>query len=127
MLLAALRLFASIRFSEVMTCGFWFVIYVDPFRLGQWVGFKPQRTGGRKRIYSGVPPPRPFIATAMDFTVMGAAQGHRKLIAHLATERTRWREAQVVSIRRPPTANQTRLYYDMPDMIAVAKATRFGE
>jgi hypothetical protein len=37
------------------------------------------------------------------------------------------REAQVMRIRWPPTANQTRLFYDKPDMIAVAKATRFGE
>src|SRR6516164_876526 len=47
-LLAALRLFASIRLSEVMTCRFWFVIYVDPFRLRQGVGFKPQGAGGRR-------------------------------------------------------------------------------
>jgi hypothetical protein len=36
------------------------------------MGFKPERTGSRKWIYSGVPPPRPFIAAAMDLTVMRA-------------------------------------------------------
>jgi hypothetical protein len=37
------------------------------------MGFKPKRTSGRKWVYSGVPPPRSFIAAAMDFTVMRAA------------------------------------------------------
>jgi hypothetical protein len=37
------------------------------------MGFKPERAGGRKRIYSGVPPPRSFITAAMDLAVMRAA------------------------------------------------------
>jgi hypothetical protein len=37
------------------------------------VGFKPKRASGRKRIYSGVPPPQTFIAAMMDLTVMRAA------------------------------------------------------
>jgi hypothetical protein len=37
------------------------------------MGFKPERAGGRKRIYSGGPPPQSFIAAAMDLTVMRAA------------------------------------------------------
>jgi hypothetical protein len=37
------------------------------------VGFKPERASGRKWIYSGVIPPRAFIAALMDLTVMRAA------------------------------------------------------
>jgi hypothetical protein len=37
------------------------------------MGFKPKRASGCKRIYSGVIPPRTFIAAMMDLTVMRAA------------------------------------------------------
>jgi hypothetical protein len=37
------------------------------------MGFKPERASARKRIYSGVLPPRAFIAATMDLTMMGAA------------------------------------------------------
>jgi hypothetical protein len=86
--------------------------------------FKPKRAGSRKRIYSGLSPPRSFITAAMDLTVVRATERHRELVADLATERTRLREAQMVWVGRPPTANQTRLFHEMPDVVAVAKATR---
>jgi hypothetical protein len=37
------------------------------------MGFKPERASGCQWIYSGVPPPRTFIAAMMDLTVMRAA------------------------------------------------------
>jgi hypothetical protein len=36
------------------------------------MGFKPEHAGGRKRIYSIVPPPRSFVAATMNVTVMRA-------------------------------------------------------
>jgi len=71
----------------------------------QRMSFKPERAGSRKRIYSRVPPPRFFIATAMELTVMRATQRHRELVADLASERTRLREAQMVCIGGPATAD----------------------
>jgi len=62
------------------------------------MGFKPKHASGCKRIYSGVFPPRTFIAAMMDLTVMRAAQRHRELITHLATERTRLRQAKMMRI-----------------------------
>jgi hypothetical protein len=50
------------------------------------MSFEPQRAGGRKRIYIGVLPPRSFITVAMNLTVMGAAERHCELIAHLTAE-----------------------------------------
>jgi hypothetical protein len=91
------------------------------------MGFKPECARSRKRIYPSVPPPRSFLPAAMNLTMMRPAQGHRELIAHLPTERTRLRKAQVVGIGRPPTANQTGLFDDMPNMIAVTNAARFGK
>jgi hypothetical protein len=69
------------------------------------MGFKPERAGSRKWIYSGVSPPRPFITAAMDLAVVRATERHRKLVTHLATERTRLREAQMVWIGGPATAD----------------------
>jgi hypothetical protein len=91
------------------------------------MSFKPKRPGRRQRIYSGALPPGCFIPAAMDLPVMRTAERHGKLIAHLAPESLRLREAQMVRIRRAPTANQTRLLHNVSDMIAVSNATRFRE
>jgi hypothetical protein len=63
----------------------------------------------------------------MDLPVVRATERHRELVTHLATERTRLREAQVVWIGGPAATDQARLPNHMPDMIAVTNATRFGE
>src|SRR5215472_18620641 len=61
----------------------------------------------------------------MNLTVMRPAQWHCKLIACLATERTGLRKTQMMRIRRTPTANQTGLFDDMPDMFAVTNPAWF--
>jgi hypothetical protein len=63
------------------------------------MGCKPQRACGDKRLYSAVPPPRCFIAAAVDLAVMRAAYRHRERIAHLATERMGLRKTQLMRIR----------------------------
>ena len=63
----------------------------------------------------------------MQLAMMSPAERHRKFVADLAAERTRLREAQMVWIGRPATADQTRLLNHMPDIIAVTNAARFGE
>ncbi len=93
----------------------------------QRMAFKPKRAGGRERIYSRALPPNAFITAAMDLAVMRATERHRKLVAHFAPECRRLREAQMVWIGGPATANQARLLHHMPNMIAVTNATRFGE
>ena len=60
--------------------------------------FEPERAGGRKRIYSRVPPPQSFITAAMNLSVVSATERHRKFAAYLATERTPLRKAQMVRI-----------------------------
>src|SRR6516162_10923268 len=47
-----------------------------------------------------------------------------ELIAHLATERTGLHKTQMMRIGRTPTTNQAGLFDDMPDMVAVANASR---
>lgn len=67
-------------------------------------------------------PPGGFVAPAMHFAVVGAAQRHGEFIAHLAAKRTQLREAQMVRIRRMPPADQARLFDHVSDMLAVADA-----
>ena len=55
---------------------------------------------------------------------MRPTEWQRELITHPATEGPRLREAQVVSIRRPPTTNQACLFHNMTDMVAIANASR---
>src|SRR6516164_10369911 len=110
-----------------MECHRGLVVCSGGFLSRQRMSFKPERPGGRKRTYSGVLPPRFFIAATMDFTVMRATQWDRELIAHPATEGPRLRKAQVMSIGRPPTTNQARLLHDVPDMFAIANPPRLGE
>ena len=69
------------------------------------MSFKPKRAGSRKRIYAPVLPPRFFITTAMDLTVVRPTQRHRELVTDLASERTRLCEAQMVWIGGPATAD----------------------
>jgi hypothetical protein len=44
-----------------------------------------------------------------------------------ATWRTKLRKTQMMRIRRMPTTNQAGLFADMPDMVVVTHAARFGE
>src|SRR6516162_995986 len=96
------------------------LFYSSCLRSPQRMSFKPKHPGGRQRIYSGTLPPGCFIPAAMDLPVMCTAERHGKLIAHLAPESPRLCEAQMVRIRRPPTANETRLLHNVSDMIAVS-------
>ena len=75
---------------------------------------QPQRAGSNGRINASIFPPSDFIATAMDLAMMAAAQRHGELIADLAPERWVLREAQVVSIRGLPAANQAGLAWQLP-------------
>ena len=88
---------------------------------------QPQRAGSNGRINASIFPPSDFIATAMDLAMMAAAQRHGELIADLAPERWVLREAQVVSIRGLPAANQAGLLGNCLDVGSVAKAARLRD
>lgn len=90
------------------------------------MGFQPERAGGRKRIYSCLPPPRSFIAVTMDLAVVRETERHRN-VTHFAPERTRLREPQMMRIRRPATANETGLFDYVPDVLPITNMARFGK
>ena len=111
---------------SIVRVGRGLVVRSRGFLSRKWMGRKPQRACRDKRLYSAVPPPRCFIAAAVDLSVMRAAYRHRELIAHLATERAGLHKTQMMRIRRTPTANQAGLFDDMPDMVAVTNAARLA-
>ena len=71
----------------------------------QRMGLQPQRAGSDGRIDTGLFPPRGFIATAMDLTVVAPAQRHGELIAHFSPERAVLREPQMMGIGGPAAAD----------------------
>jgi hypothetical protein len=91
------------------------------------MGFKPERTGGRNRIYSRPPPPACFIPAAMHLAMVRATERNRELVADLASKRSGLREAQMMRVGWSATANKTGLPDDVPDVIAISDTTRFGE
>src|SRR5262249_34192567 len=97
------------------------------FRSRQRMGFEPEGARGGKWVRSGGLPPRCFIAAPVNRTVVRAAERHRELVAHLASKCTGLREAEMMWIRRPPTANYARLFHHMSDVVTIAKPPRLGE
>jgi hypothetical protein len=91
------------------------------------MGFKPECASSQKWLCSSVLPPQSFIAAAMDLAMVRATERHRKLVTHLATERTKLREPQMMRIRRPATANKTGLFDHVPDMVPITNTARFRE
>ena len=67
------------------------------------VRFQPKHAGGNSRIDARLFPPRGFIATAMDLTMMAPAQWHGEFIADLTAKRTVLGETQMMGSegRRP--------------------------
>ncbi len=91
------------------------------------MGRKPQVSGFRDRVEVGSLPPPGFVAGAMNFTMMAAAQRDGELVAHLAAQSPVLRKAQVMSVGRLAAANETGMLGNEPDMLAIAKPTWFGE
>jgi hypothetical protein len=64
----------------------------------QRVAVEPEFSSFAHRINAHLKPPHWFIAAAMNFAMVTAAQGHRELIAHFATESWALRKAHMVSV-----------------------------
>ena len=62
------------------------------------MSFQPEGAGCNGRIDFGLAPPCHFIAAAVHFAMMAAAQRHGEFVADPAPERARLREAQMMRI-----------------------------
>jgi hypothetical protein len=86
--------------------------------------FEPEPAGIGKRIDLPSVPPCRFVAVAMHLAMVSSTKRNGELIADLAPERAALREAKMMCIAGMPTAYQTRLVGDMPDMIAIPHPPR---
>ena len=90
--------------------------------LSSWqrVRVSPQVASVPQRINGGLAPPFRFIAVAMQFKMMAAAQGNGEFIADLATECAALGKAQVMGVARRTPADQTGLLRHKAHMTAIA-------
>jgi hypothetical protein len=88
------------------------------------VTVQPQGASQNSRVNAGLFPPFGFIASAVDFSMMAATQWNCVLIANFAAECTRLRKPQMMGVRWPATADQTRLLGNQFNVIPVANAAR---
>jgi hypothetical protein len=93
----------------------------------QRMSFEPQRTGGAARVNPGLPPPCRFIAAAVGLTMVASAQWDNKFVTDFPPQSPALREAQMVRILRAPTANQTRLLGDIPNVVSVSNPARLWQ
>jgi hypothetical protein len=89
--------------------------------------FEPQHAGHAGRIDPDIPPPCRFIAASMDLAMVPSAQRDSELIADLAFQRAALGKAQVMSIRRLPSANQARLPGNISNVISVTNSARLRQ
>ncbi len=74
--------------------------------------FQPKRTSCGPRVYPLPTPPSGLVARAVQLAMMSSTERHSKLVANLLSHGAALRKAQVVRIRRLPTANETSLLTD---------------
>jgi hypothetical protein len=96
-----------------------------PFRRKR-VGFEPQRTSGGGRINASFFPPLRFIAAAVDFAMVTAAERNSELIADLAAKCPALHKPEMMGIGRLSPADQARMLGDRSDVIPVTRPTGFG-
>jgi hypothetical protein len=78
-------------------------------------------------IYAHIPPPRHFIAAAVDLTVVTSTQRNSELIAHLAPKGAVLRESQVMGVGGLPATNQASLLSNRFDVIPVTNPPLFRQ
>jgi hypothetical protein len=59
--------------------------------------------------------------------MMGPTQWHCVFVTHSATESAKLRKSQMMSIRRPPTADEASVRRHEPKVFTVAVAARFAK
>src|SRR5262249_32059972 len=84
----------------------------------------PKLTGDLDWVDASGLPPSPFIAGSLCDAMMDATEWDSEFIACLSTQRERLHVAEVMGVRRPAAADQTRLFHDIANVLAVAIAPR---
>src|SRR6185437_10288414 len=72
-------------------------------------------------------PPGPFVAASVEFAMVQPANRNGEFVAGLAPDRPLLRKLDMVSVRGAPSAHETGLRGDKPQMIAIAFADRLPQ
>jgi hypothetical protein len=88
---------------------------------------QPKLASRNSRGNSCLLPPSGFVAAAVKFAMMTAAEWEGELIADLTPQCAALGKAQVMGIARRTAAYQARLFGDEPDVLTIANAPRLGE
>ena len=72
-------------------------------------------------------PPSPFVPRRVVFGMMNGAERNSELIAHLEPETSRLGVADVMSVARGSSANETRLLGDKAEMLLAAEPFRLAD
>jgi hypothetical protein len=90
------------------------------------MAFEPEWAGRNDRVHSSLSPPLRFIAAAVDFAMVTAAERNSELIADLAANCPALHKLEMMGICRPSPADQARMLGDRSDVIPVTRPTGFG-
>src|SRR6516165_10445512 len=87
-------------------------------------GLSPEPTGDLNRVDAGRLPPRLLVASAMDGTVMRAAERDGEFVARFAAERPRLQVAEMMRIGLCAAADEACLLSNVAKVLAVSIAPR---
>jgi hypothetical protein len=87
----------------------------------------PQLSGYDDGIELDRFPPLRFVTPVVQDTMVGSAERNRELVADPAAERPRLGESQMVGVRRPASAQQTRLRGYELEVRTITVATWFAQ
>jgi hypothetical protein len=80
---------------------------------------QPQHSGSGDWINSSAPPPRRFVAAAMNLAMVSSTQRHGERVADLASEGAALGKSQVMGIRGQSAADQARMLGNRSNMFPI--------
>lgn len=91
-------------------------------RSGEGAGVQPEIARDLERVDPACAPPLELVAGLVHLVVMEVAERHGELVADLARQGPRLREAQVMGLCRLTAAHETGLPRDEPQMVGRAQS-----
>src|SRR5690349_10484098 len=104
-------------------------LIVFSFVISNWdgVSFPPETCRDGEWLDLFAPPPSVLVTASVKLTMMEPTDRNGKAVAHFAAHCSRLCKLDVVSIRRTPTADETRLRCDKAQVPAVALSHRLAD
>jgi hypothetical protein len=91
------------------------------------MSLEPKRARHRERIDASISPPCGFVAAAMNFAMVAAAQWDGEFVARSARYSAALCETEMMRVRRPSTTYEARFLDNRPDVGSITNASRLGQ